>query len=185
LNLKRIIEAMIFAAERPLPEQRLVAALPEHAEGDVIATLREIEADYAERGVSLRRVAGGYQFRTDPGLAGYVARVRAQKAPRLSRAALETLAIVAYRQPLTRAQVESVRGVDCSGLLRALVDKRLLKIAGRKEVPGRPPLYATTKTFLEVFDLDDLASLPSLAEGEALSAPFAGTAMSARIQAED
>lgn len=176
MELKRIIEGLIFAAESPLAEEKLVQLLPEHAPEDVSAALRALEGDFGTgRGIVLRRVAGGWQLRTAPELAPQVARVRNQTL-KLSRAALETLASVAYRQPLTRAQIEDIRGVDCGNLLRALVKRKLLKIAGRKEVPGRPPLYATTKTFLEVFDLDDLGHLPSLAEGESLASPFTGTA---------
>ncbi len=172
MELKHIIEGLIFASERPLSAEKLAELLPEHPGGDITAALASLEADYLERGVNLRRVAGGWQLRTAAPLAPYVARVRRQTL-RLSRAALETLAVVAYRQPLTRAQVEQARGVDCGGLLRALVGKRLLRIAGRKEVPGRPPLYATTRLFLEVFDLNDLANLPSLAEDA--PDPFAGS----------
>lgn len=174
MELKHIIEAIIFAAGSPVSPERLAELLPEHSPEAIASALAELEADYAPRGINLRRVAGGYQLRTAPRLAAQVAEARGQRLA-LSRAALETLAVVAYRQPLTRAQIEATRGVDCGGLLRALVKKRLLRIAGRKEAPGRPPLYATTKTFLEVFDLEDLASLPTLAEGEALTAPFGGT----------
>jgi segregation and condensation protein B len=176
LEFKRIIEGLIFAAQAPLTLERLAELLPEAGREELAAALQELEAEFSEgRGIALRRIAGGYQFRTNPELAGYVARVRS-KTLRLSRAALETLAIVAYRQPVTRAQVEAVRGVDCGHLLRSLVRQRLLRIAGRKEAPGRPPLYATTKTFLEVFDLDDLSGLPTLAEDATLAGPFAGTA---------
>jgi segregation and condensation protein B len=175
LELKHVIEGLIFAAERPLAEERLAEVLPEHSREKLAAALGELQAEYGGRGIILRRVAGGYQFLTSPELSPQVARVRRQTL-RLSRAALETLAIVAYRQPLTRAQVEAIRGVDCGSLLRALVKKRLLRISGRKEAPGRPPLYATTATFLEVFDLEDLSSLPSLAEDQGLGEPFSGTA---------
>jgi segregation and condensation protein B len=175
MDLKHLIEGLIFAADAPLPTERLAELLPEQGPEAIAAALAELEADYRGRGVVLRLVAGGYQFRTAPELAPHVKRARGQRLS-LSRAALEVLALVAYRQPLTRAQIEAVRGVDCGNLLRALVKKRLLRIAGRKEAPGRPPLYATTKAFLAVFDLDDLASLPTLAEGESFAAPFAGTA---------
>jgi len=175
MELKHIIEGLIFAAQGPLSAAKLAELLPEHDAAQIEAALEALAADYQGRGIELRRVAGGFQFRTAAELAGAVARLRGQTL-RLSQAALETLAVVAYRQPVTRAQIEAVRGVDCSHLLRALLKRRLLRIAGRKDVPGRPPLYATTKTFLEVFDLEDLSHLPSLAEGEALSAPFAGTA---------
>jgi segregation and condensation protein B len=110
------------------------------------------------------QVAGGYQLRSVPAHARWVRRLLQERPPRLSRPMLETLAIVAYRQPCTRIEVEAVRGVDCDAVLATLTDRRLVRILGRKEAPGRPLLYGTTRDFLEVFGLPDLSALPTLRE---------------------
>jgi segregation and condensation protein B len=137
----------------------------------VIAELvNELNAFYEEqeRGFEIWEVAGGYQLRTRPDLASYVQQMHEQRPARLSRAALETLAIVAYRQPVTRAEVEYVRGVDVGPILRGLVERKLVRIAGHRDVPGRPILYATTRRFLEVFGLEHLRDLPTLRDLEEL-----------------
>src|SRR5581483_480902 len=116
----------------------------------------------AERGVRIAEVAGGYQFRTAAEYADYVKKFVQEKPSKLSRAALETLAIIAYRQPLTKAEVELVRGVDVDGVLNSLLTKKLIRVVGRKDVAGRPWVYGTTPQFLELFGLNDLSSLPPL-----------------------
>lgn len=129
--------------------------------------------------MEIRRVAGGYQFCTRPDLAAWIRRYRAGRPPALSAAALETLAVVAYRQPVTKAEIDAVRGVDAGGVLKGLLERKLIRIVGRKEVPGRPILYGTTKRFLEVFHLKDLSELPTLEEMRALrpeGEPGGGTA---------
>jgi segregation and condensation protein B len=128
--------------------------------------LRELagRAERDRRGIHLVEVAGGYQFRTDPRHAEWVRRLFQQKPWRLTRATLETLAIVAYKQPITRAEIEAIRGVDADSVLASLLSRKLVKIVGRKDVIGRPLLYGTTRQFLEVFGLRDLASLPALGE---------------------
>jgi segregation and condensation protein B len=113
-------------------------------------------------------VGGGWQFRTRPDFQLYVVRHIKAKSARFSQSALETLAIVAYRQPITRAEVEHLRGVDCGGVLKTLLEKRLVRILGKKDIPGRPLIYGTSKEFLEVFGLKDLKSLPTLKEIQAL-----------------
>jgi segregation and condensation protein B len=120
-------------------------------------------------GIVLHEVAGGWQLRTDPGSAEYVRRFLRVKPQRLTRAALETLAIIAYRQPVTRPEIEEIRGVDCGAVVKALLERKLVKILGKKEEPGRPMLYGTTREFLEFFALKDLASLPTLREFHELS----------------
>ena len=116
----------------------------------------------------LEEVANGYQLRTAKEHAFYVRKLLAAKPPRLSRPLLETLAIVAYRQPVTRPEIEQLRGVDCGGVIDTLLERRLIKIGGRKEAPGRPLVYATTQEFLEVFSLKDIGSLPDLEEFRAI-----------------
>jgi segregation and condensation protein B len=116
------------------------------------------------RAFQIVEVAGGYQFRTRPELGSWILKLKRQRGVKLSQASLEALAIIAYKQPVTRAEIEYVRGVDSGAVLRGLVEKRLLKILGRKDVPGRPLLYGTSKRFLEVFGLKDLTSLPNLRE---------------------
>jgi segregation and condensation protein B len=123
-------------------------------------------AEYAtpERGVRLAEVAGGYQFRTAAENTEYIRKFVQEKPSKLSRASLETLAIIAYRQPLTKAEIEAVRGVDVDGVLNSLLTKKLVRVMGRKDVPGRPWVYGTTPQFLELFGLNDLGSLPPLPE---------------------
>ena len=161
---QRAIEAMVLASTEPV-EARLLAQLVELPVTRVEALCDELAREYeeADRGFVLAKVAGGYRFQTHPDLAPYVERfVLEGQHARLSGPALETLAIVAYKQPVTRHQISAIRGVDSDGVLRALVDRGLVAEAGHEEAPGRPLLYATTPDFLERLGLDSLASLPSL-----------------------
>ncbi len=171
-TLARAVEAVLFASPEPVPLARLVDLLgPEGADRQaVLEALARLERALAGRAVEVREVAGGYQLRTRPEFAPFLARLEVPRPVRFSRAALETLAIVAYRQPVTRAEVEEVRGVDCGGVLKSLAEKGLVRIVGKKDVPGRPLLYGTTRKFLEVFGLASLADLPSLQEIEELLA---------------
>ena len=167
----KAVEAVLFASPEPVPLARLeqVFAPEGLSRSDLVGALRALEDALADRGIELREVAGGYQLRTRPEMAPFLARLEVPRPVRFSRAALETLAIVAYRQPVTRAEVEEVRGVDCGGVLRSLLEKGLVRILGKKDVPGRPLLYGTTRRFLEVFGLSSLTELPSLKEiGEVL-----------------
>jgi segregation and condensation protein B len=170
MSLSAIIECIVFTAESALSQDRLCEMLPEFERNDIKAALTTLVESYEERdgGVHLVEVAGGWQFRTRPGFQPYVARHIKTKSARFSQSALETLAIVAYRQPITRAEVEHLRGVDCGGVLKSLLEKRLVKILGKKDIPGRPLIYGTSKEFLEVFGLKDLKSLPTLKEIQAL-----------------
>jgi segregation and condensation protein B len=170
-RLWSILESLLFASERPVTLKEIRQIL-----GDVEGReLREALQSLGERlraeprGFHLAEVAGGYQLRTNPENAEWVRRMLRTRPVRLSRAALETLAIVAYRQPCTRAEVEDVRGVDSGGILKMLLDRRLLKILGKKEEIGRPLLYGTTREFLELFGLKDLTQLPTLREFHELS----------------
>jgi segregation and condensation protein B len=170
MSLPAIIECLIFTAESALSMDRLCDMLTEFERDDIRAALAELLGSHEGRGggVQLVEVAGGWQFRTRPDFQQYVVRHVKTKASKFSQSSLETLAIVAYRQPLTRAEVEHLRGVDCGGVLKSLLEKRLIKILGKKDIPGRPLIYGTSKEFLEVFGLKDLKSLPTLREIQAL-----------------
>lgn len=165
-RLVGILESVLFACAEPMTLGRLaeVVAGPSRAElRAALAALME-RAERDRRGFRLVEVAGGYQFRTAPEHAEWVRRLFQQRPWRLTRATLETLAIVAYKQPITRAEIEVIRGVDVDSVVASLLARKLVKIVGRKEVIGRPLLYGTTRQFLEVFALRDLAALPGLTE---------------------
>ncbi len=164
-RLKPIVEALVFAAADPLSVKAMGEILEGTTAAEIKAALTALQKDLqGGRGVRLSEVAGGWQLRTAPEHYRVVKRLFRERPYRLTRAATETLAIVAYRQPVTKAEVESIRGVDASGVLESLLERRLLRIAGRRDGPGRPLLYATTGEFLELFGLKDLNSLPTLGE---------------------
>lgn len=167
---KRIIEGLLFASHDPLSLEK-IHSLVEGVDKSALRTwIQELGKEYQEqdRAFRLVEVAGGYQLRTLPELAPWLRKLRRQSPPRLSQASMETLAVIAYRQPVTRAEVEYIRGVDCGAVVRGLMEKGLIKILGRKDGPGRPLLYGTSKKFLEIFGLKDLSSLPALNELEEL-----------------
>jgi segregation and condensation protein B len=163
-RLPALIESLLFAAAAPVPVTRLVEALGGPSRAEVVRALEELARSYERdaRGVRLVQVAGGYQLRTPAEHGPWVRRLLRERPPRLTRPMLETLAIVAYRQPCTRLDIEAVRGVEADAVLSTLLERRLVRIAGRKEAPGRPLLYTTTRDFLEVFGLPDLGALPPL-----------------------
>jgi segregation and condensation protein B len=169
-RLKAILESLLFAAGEPVTLAQLASVLDSAPRDDIRRALAEMATAYAGggRGLVLDEVAGGYQLRTPKEHALYVRKLLAAKPPRLSRPLLETVAIIAYRQPITRPEIEQLRGVDTGGVLETLLERRLVRIAGRKEAPGRPLMYATTSEFLEVFGLKDLQSLPDMEEFRAL-----------------
>jgi segregation and condensation protein B len=173
-DLKPIIEALIFVSEAPVRAEQIAEALDVEKQV-VVPLLRQLCDDYANcrRGMFLQETAGGFQFRTRPEYAEWVRRLSRNKPFKFSRAALETLAIIAYRQPITRAEIEYLRGVDSGGVLKTLLDKHLVRILGKKDVPGRPLIYGTSRDFLELFGLRDLSGLPTLKEFSdlALEAP--------------
>ncbi|UCH77416.1 MAG: SMC-Scp complex subunit ScpB [Candidatus Coatesbacteria bacterium] len=162
LPLKNAVEAVLFVSPDPLPLKklgRIVGASPD----ELKAVIAELRAEYEGRGVELAFVAGGYRFFSRPEYASWAKQVLpVEKAPRLSRAALETLAIVAYRQPVTRVQIEEIRGVNSDAVLKTLTDRKLVVTDGREDVPGRPFRYRTTKQFLHYFGLTGLNDLPPL-----------------------
>ncbi|MDO8446693.1 MAG: SMC-Scp complex subunit ScpB [Deltaproteobacteria bacterium] len=162
-ELKAIIEALIFASEKPLGIDRIKEIVEDADRADVVRCISLLQEESREgRGFYLSEVAEGYQFRTRPRFSAYLQKLYKIKAPKFSQPALETLAIIAYRQPITRAEVEELRGVDAGGVIKSLLDKKLIKIVGKKDVPGRPMIYGTTREFLEAFGLKDLKSLPTL-----------------------
>jgi len=169
--LKSIVEGLIFSHSEPLSAQSIAGVVRDASPTDIQGVLDDLEQEYLtrSRGFILSRVAGGYQFRSLPAIAPWILEMRRMKPARLSRAGLETLAIVAYNQPITRNQIEQIRGVETAGTIKNLVERDLIAVVGRKDIPGRPLLYGTSKRFLEVFGLEDLASLPPLPEIEALS----------------
>jgi segregation and condensation protein B len=165
-----VLESVLFVADRPLSVDELHQATG--IQREIIAgALDKISGELRDgiSGIVLHQVAGGWQLRTDPGAAEYVRRFLRVKPQRLTRAALETLSIIAYRQPVTRPEVEDIRGVDSGAVIKALLDRKLIKILGKKEEVGRPILYGTTREFLEFFALKDLSSLPTLREFQELS----------------
>jgi len=169
-NLQQLVEAFVFASETPISLDRLCVLL-EQPKAVLRPIIEELQDQFStsDRGFYLAEVAGGYQFRTVAELAPWLRKLSKERATRFSRAALETLAIIAYRQPVTRAEIEYLRGVDSGGVMKTLLDKNLLRILGKKDVPGRPLVYGTSRQFLELFGLRDLNDLPTLKEFAALA----------------
>jgi segregation and condensation protein B len=169
-RVRAIVETLLFLAERPLTVEELRQASGVEAER-LEKALDKLSGHYREGpcGIVLHEVAGGWQLRSSPDNSAFARRFLKVKPQRLTRAALETLAIIAYRQPVTRPEVEEIRAVDCGAVVKALLDRKLIKILGKKEEPGRPILYGTSREFLEFFALKDLASLPTLREFHELS----------------
>jgi segregation and condensation protein B len=167
--LKKIVEALLFVAEGPVNAEKLLPAFEgEYGPEEINEALKELKEEYdnsLDRAFGVREVAGGYQFRSRPEFGVYAIRLKKKSPARLSRAGLETLAVIAYRQPVLRAEIEKLRGVDAGGVLRSLMEKDLIRISSRQDnLPGRPMLYATTARFLETFDLPSLNDLPTAEE---------------------
>ncbi|NLC71599.1 MAG: SMC-Scp complex subunit ScpB [Desulfuromonadaceae bacterium] len=162
-ELLAVVECLVFAADKPMKAAQ-IAEIVEVERPLIHQVLEDLRKKYdnAGGGIELAEVAEGFQFRTRREFSFWIRRSHKRKTFRLSRAALEILAIVAYRQPITRGEMERVRGVDCDGALRTLLEKGLLRICGKKEAPGRPLLYGTSAYFLEVFGLRNLEELPDL-----------------------
>jgi segregation and condensation protein B len=165
-NYKAIIEALILTSEAPVTLEKVSAVLKEIEKTEIKKLIEQLIFEYSERlsGIYLSEVAGGFQFRTRPEMSSWVKKLKGTKPATLSPAAMETLAIIAYRQPIVKAEIEDIRGVDVSGPLKGLLEKRIIRIVGRKDVPGKPIIYGTTKKFLEIFNLKDLSELPTLRE---------------------
>lgn len=171
MNVKRIIESLLFASRGPLSLDKIKELLPGVDTSVITGELKALVDEYTERdgGFHLARVAGGYQFRTHPGCKEWLSLLNQPSPMRISKAALETLAIIAYKQPVIRSDIEHIRGVDSGGVIRNLLDLKLIRVLGRKEIPGRPLIYSTSKQFLELFGLNDIKDLPTLNEIEELS----------------
>lgn len=166
-ELKGILEAILFVSQDPLSLDRLIAVLGQVSQEDVTQALATLEQDLEQPGrpLQLVEVAGGYRLMTRAEFSPWIKRLeKAKPAQKLSRSALETLAIVAYKQPIVRGEIEGIRGVETSGVLRTLLERKFIRMVGRQEVPGRPIMYGTTKFFLEHFGLRDLSGLPPLKE---------------------
>ncbi len=167
-QLKQALESLIFVSDRTVTPAQLARSLKVRA-AQVRELVAELIGEYAARGIELLEVAGGYQFRSAPACAPWVRDFVAQKPVRLTRAQLETLALVSYRQPITRPEIDEVRGVDSGSAMRVLLERGLIRMIGRKDEPGRPLLYGTTSHFLEFFGMQSLKDLPTLHEFTELS----------------
>jgi len=167
-DIKNIIESLLFVSKEPLTIERIRRVLDIEDSKAVRNALDMLSDEYKERkgAFFLREAGGGYQIITRPEYKEWIKQLIQPSPVRLSRAAMETLAIIAYKQPAIRSDVERIRGVDSGGILRMLMERRLIKVLGRKEIAGRPLIYATTRQFLEIFGLKDLKELPSLKEIE-------------------
>ena len=179
-QLKIILEATILAAGEPVSLERLLDLFQEAdrpSKSLLKQALTVLESDYLVRGIRLQQVANGYYFHTPPELSGWIKGLWSEKRPRYTRAFLETLAIIAYKQPVTRGDIEAIRGVSVSSnIIKILLDQEWIQSVGQREVPGRPNLYATTKQFLDHFNLKELAELPAF--------PAIPTTIDARIESE-
>lgn len=163
-KIKSIIENLLLAADEPISPETLQQVLADGTTADELRDiLEELRGDYESKSLQIVEVAEGYQLGTRPDYFEWIRRfLKLDKTFRLSQPALDTLSIIAYKQPLTRAEVEEIRGVDSSGVIKTLLEKKIIGPAGRKEVPGKPIMYKTTKKFLEYFGLRDLSELPTL-----------------------
>jgi len=172
-GLKSVLESLLFVADGPLTLQRFAEALEGVDKKQIGAVLTELQSELEanQRGVRLVEVAGGFQLRTPKENADWVKKLLGGRPPRMSRATLETLAIIAYKQPITRAEIEAIRGVDVDGVVTTLLERGLIRAVARKDVPGRPFLYGTTSEFLELFNLKDLTQLPTLKETDEITLP--------------
>lgn len=190
-SLKSIVDALIFASEMPLGIARIRQIIQEVAQEDIPASaihtvIDQLNADNREsqRGFYLQEVAGGYQYRTRPNYAQWIKKIKKSKAFRLTQSTLETLAIIAYKQPIIRTDIEKLRGVDSGGVIKNLIERSLIRIVGRRNIPGRPFMFGSTRRFLEVFGLDRLEDLPSLREFDGLDESKLPTILRQKIPPE-
>jgi segregation and condensation protein B len=171
--IKSILESLLLVADGPQSVQRFVEVLADVDKATLQRALTELQSDYEiqNRGIRLVEVAGGYQLRTPKANADWVKKFLGGRPARMGKATLETLAIIAYRQPITRAEIEAIRGVDVDGVIATLLERDLIRAVARKDVPGKPFLYGTTPEFLQLFNLKDLSDLPTLKEMDEISLP--------------
>lgn len=172
-EIRSTIESLLFVADGPQPLQRFAEVLDGVDRETIQSILNELqtELEAQNRGIRLAEVAGGYQLRTPKSNADWVKKFLGGRPSRMGKATLETLAIIAYRQPITKAEIEAIRGVDVDGVIGTLLERSLIRAVARKDVPGRPFLYGTTAEFLQLFNLKDLSQLPTLKEMEEISLP--------------
>jgi segregation and condensation protein B len=174
MELKRIIEALLFASNKAMSVKQLQQVFPELEQpeaDDIQSAVEQLIDDYAHRAIELKKVASGYRFQVKADVSPWVGRLFEEKPPKYSRALLETLAIIAYRQPVTRGDIEDIRGVSVSSnIIKTLMEREWVRIVAHKEIPGRPALFGTTKQFLDYFNLAALSELPTLQEMADLSA---------------
>ncbi|UCD85389.1 MAG: SMC-Scp complex subunit ScpB [Deltaproteobacteria bacterium] len=165
-EIKAVIESLIFVSENALSVDEIKKVLEGEEKSRLKQALDELVAEYGQmdRSFSLQEVAGGYQFRTKPKFASWIKKLNRTRPTRLTQPALETLAIIAYKQPILRSEIERIRGVDTGGVINTLLLRKLIKIMGRKDGPGRPLIYGTTQEFLETFGLKNISELPTLRE---------------------
>lgn len=165
-NIKQILESLIFASSQPLNEKQLQQLFPDNLQPElsqITQALLELSADYENHSIELKQVASGYRFQIRPDYSPWLIKLLAEKPVKYSRALLETLAIIAYRQPVTRGDIEDIRGVSVSSsIMQTLIEREWIRVIGQKEVAGRPSLYATTRQFLDYFNLQTLSDLPAL-----------------------
>lgn len=172
-DIKPILECLLFISEGPVRPETFQEVFSDLEKEAILDGIHRIKADCEDpsRGLELVEIAGGYQFRTKPRWAEWINRLKKAKPVKLSQSALETLAIIAYRQPIIRPAIEEIRGVDSGWIIRTLLEKGLIRILGRKDLPGRPIIYGTTKAFLEIFSLNKVSDLPTIKEIQPPSIP--------------
>src|SRR5918996_6398499 len=172
-DVKSILESLLLVADAPQSVQRFSEVIEGVDKATIESALRELQSEFEtqNRGIRLAEIAGGYQLRTPKANADWVKKFLGGRPARMGKATLETLAIIAYRQPITKAEIEAIRGVDVDGVITTLLERNLVRAVARKDVPGRPFLYGTTPEFLELFNLQDLSQLPTLKEMEEISLP--------------
>lgn len=185
-RLRSVLESLLFVTEGTLTIHRMSDVLEGVEKKEILSVLGELRSEYeaAGRGFRLVEVAGGYQMRTPKENSEWVKSLYRGRPARITRATLETLAIVAYKQPVTRAEIETIRGVDVDGVLSTLMERRLVRTVARKDVPGRPFLYGTTAEFLEMFNLKDLTNLPTIKEMEEMTVPQVSENVTATTESE-
>lgn len=173
-EIKHIIEAALLVADKPLTVKQLLQLFAEdmqHQEADILAALSKLDNDYLQRGIELKQVSSGYRIQARQEVAPWLAKLWEEKPPKYSRAVLETLVLIAYRQPITRSEIEDIRGVSVSSyIVKSLLERDWIRVVGHRDVPGKPALLATTKSFLDYFNLKNLEELPTLAEVRDLEA---------------
>ncbi|MFA6053157.1 MAG: SMC-Scp complex subunit ScpB [Methylobacter sp.] len=189
METKRIVEAILFAANRPMTPKQVQQVFPEIEQPEMQEIHEAIEAiieDYRFRPIELKQVASGYRFQVKQELSRWVSRLFEEKPPKYSRALLETLAIIAYRQPATRGDIEDIRGVSVSSnIIHTLLEREWIRVVAHKEVPGRPALYGTTKQFLDYFNITSLNELPTLQEIQNLDLPVDDMQQPMQVKSEE